>query len=831
MFAEVCVNLAAVQGSFHYQIPDNPEFHPVQAGSLVTVPFSGRTVQGIVLSLDPRSPVEDTKPLQSLLDSEPVLTGTQIALAHWIAKTYHAPLYECFNLMLPPGLSQRADSVYELRAADHETEDPAERRLLSQLQRRGPLRGRQLQRALGRFNWRAAADGLVRRGILSRRSVLHSPTVRARRITTARLALPPDQIDQQMDRIGHTETTRKRRRRMLQALLEEAEPLNVTWVYAESGGNLSDLKYLEKLGLVALGEAEVWRDPLEEMEYVARHPVQLTPDQETAWRQITTQLDSTPQAKPVLLHGVTGSGKTELYLRAVAETIKRGQRALVLVPEIALTPQTVRRFLARFPGRVGLIHSKLSQGERYDTWRRARAGTLDIVIGPRSALFAPLPQLGLIVLDESHDDAYKESERSPRYHARRTAVALARIQGALCLFGSATPDVTSRYRAQRGDYVYVSLPARILGHDNRLRRQSERLGVVSRYRPEAHQARSIDLPPVRVVDMRHELQAGNRSLFSRPLQEALRSVLEAKEQAILFLNRRGQNTFVFCRDCGWVARCPRCDNPLAYHSAREDLLCHHCGYHRSNPSTCPQCRSPRVRHFGAGTQRVEEEFRQMFPEIQSLRWDSDTTRSKGAHEVILAHFQAGRAQVLIGTQMLAKGLDLPLVTLVGVVSADTGLHLPDYRAGERVFQVLTQVAGRAGRGLLGGRVILQTYSPQNYAIEAAAEHDYAGFYARELSERRRLRYPPFVRLARLVYHHTSATEVERESKRVANMLAREFLDEQQRQEMIGPVPCYFEKIRGDYRWQIVLRAENPLGLIPENLPPGWSVDVDPVTLL
>jgi primosomal protein N' (replication factor Y) len=831
MFAEVCVNLAAVHGSFHYEIPDEPHFQPVQTGSLVTVPFSGRMVQGIVLAIEPSSPVESTKPLTDLLDPDPVLTSAQIALAHWMAKRYHAHLYECFNLMLPPGLSQRADSLYEIREPSYETKAPVEARLLALLNRRGPLQGRQLERSLSRMNWRAAADRLVRQGVLSRRSILKAPTVGARRITTARLALPPDRILQRLDEIGHTAATRGRRRRILRALIEEAEPLNVTWVYADSGGNLSDLKYLESKGLVALGEGEVWRDPLEEVEYVARQPPSLTPDQGRAWQVIQAQFEATPQTRPLLLHGVTGSGKTELYLRAVAHALHRGQRSLVLVPEIALTPQTVRRFLTRFPGRVGLVHSKLSQGERYDTWRRARAGSLDIVIGPRSALFTPLPQIGLIVLDESHDDAYKESESSPRYHARSTAIALARVEGALCLLGSATPDLTSRYRAERGEFVYVNLPQRILGHDQRLRRQSVRLGVTVHYQPEAHEARSIGLPPVRVVDMRHELQAGNTSLFSRPLQAALRTVLNAGQQAILFLNRRGRNTFVFCRDCGWIARCPRCDNPLAYHSARQDLLCHHCGYHRANPTTCPQCGSGRVRHFGAGTQRVESEFQEMFPGIQSLRWDSDTTRSKGAHEVILAHFQTGRAQVLIGTQMLAKGLDLPLVTLVGVVSADTALHLPDYRSAEKTFQILTQVAGRAGRGLLGGQVILQSYATDHYAIQAASEHNYADFYSRELSERQSLRYPPFVRLARLVYQHTSQAEAEKECSRVAEMLKRGFPEEQLRQELIGPVPCYFEKIRGEYRWQIVIRAQDPTPLLPENLPRGWSVDVDPVSLL
>jgi primosomal protein N' (replication factor Y) len=580
-----------------------------------------------------------------------------------------------------------------------------------------------------------------------------------------------------------------------------------------------------------LGEAEVWRDPLEQAEFVPRQPPRLTPDQRAAWGVIDAHLAPQGDPRPILLHGVTGSGKTELYLQAMQATLERGRQALLLVPEIALTPQTVRRVLARFPGRVGLVHSQLSDGERYDTWRRARLGQLDIVIGPRSALFTPLPDIGLIVLDESHDESYKEEGRAPRYHARTTAMAYADILGATCLFGSATPDLVTRYQAEQGQLRYLSLPQRILGHRQRIERQASRLGVASQYQPAGDEVETIALPPVRIVDMRQELKAGNLSLFSRPLQEKLGQVLSAGQQAILFLNRRGASTFVFCRDCGWAAHCPRCDRPLAHHPGQDLLRCHHCGYQRRSPAECPECGSSRVRHFGAGTQRVEQDLAALFPGAQTLRWDSDTTRQAGAHEVILAHFQARRAQVLIGTQMVAKGLDLPLVTLVGVISADTALYLPDFRASERTFQLLTQVAGRAGRGLLGGQVVLQTYQPDHYAIQAASTHDYATFYQQELAQRKALAYPPFMRLARLLYRHTSAEWAEAEAERLAAILRDRLTSVGLADYLIGPVPCFFERLRGDYRWQLVVRAPNPAEHLPPDLPEGWTLDIDPVSLL
>ena len=621
---------------------------------------------------------------------------------------------------------------------------------------------------------------------------------------------------------------------MLRYLLREPGPVAVAWLYAESGGSLADLKHLEQLGLVVLGESQVWRDPLQEYTPAISEPPPLTKEQMACWLEIEKgflEAGSGNAPLPYLLHGVTGSGKTEIYLRLVGAALAAGVQAIVLVPEISLTPQTTARFTARFPGQVGLVHSQLSPGERYDTWRRARDGQLSVVVGPRSALFTPFPNLGLIILDECHDDSYYQSD-PPFYHAVEAAIAYARLAGGLCLLGSATPDVTSTYQAAQGKWRYLRMPSRILAHRQVLQSLVDRLGQASRYQPYEEQAETIDLPPVEVVDMRQELKEGNLSIFSRPLQAALGEVLAHDQQAILFLNRRGTATYVFCRDCGHTLKCPRCDTPLTFHSPVESLTCHYCAYQRKMVKTCPQCGSQRIRQYGTGTEKVEADIQALFPQARTLRWDYDTTRKKGAHEVILSHFTAHRADVLIGTQMLAKGLDLPLVTLVVVVLADVGLNLPDYRAPERTFQVLTQVAGRAGRSPLAGKVLLQTFRPESYVIQAAARHSYRDFYRQELEFRRQLKYPPFTSLVRLEYRDRDANRARSTAEKLASQIQRWIVDEDRRAtETVGPVPCFFSRLAGTYRWQIVLRGPDPLSLLRGRPLGDWRVEVNPPSLL
>lgn len=837
-FVEVVVNIPQVDEAFHYHLPPELEGQ-VDVGHLVEVPLGQQRVQGVVSRFVDEPVLSQTRPVLGLVDAQVTLTPVQIALARHLARETLSPLAACIRLMLPPGLSQQVDTLYDVLRLPATGERPlneVQSRLLALLRKRGPLRGRQIDKILPHVEWRKSANILVRRGLLAARSVLPPPSVRPKVVRTVQLACPPEEAERYLAQLGRAGSSAlARRQAMLHFLMREAGPLNVTWLYAESGGNLSDLSKLAEMGLVILSESEVWRDPLEGLEFRPAQPPPLTQAQQVCWAEIEQAIGAAAAGNPTLpflLHGVTGSGKTELYLQAVEATLRLGRQAIILVPEIALTPQTVRRFVGRFPGQVGLMHSNLSAGERYDTWRRARLGLLQVVVGPRSALFTPFPNLGLIVVDECHDDSYYQQEEPPCYHAREAAVAYAHLSGAVCLLGSATPDVTSTYQAAQKRWRYLRLPERILAHRQSVQAQVEKLGLTSRYRSLEGQAQTIDLPPVEVVDMRQELKEGNRSIFSRALQEALGRVLEQGQQAILFLNRRGTATHVFCRDCGYVVKCPRCDLPLTYHSPQQALTCHHCAYRRKMPRACPMCHSERIRQYGMGTERVEQEVLASFPQARTLRWDYESTRQKGAHEIILSHFVNRRADVLIGTQMLAKGLDLPLVTLVGVVLADVGLNLPDYRAAERTFQVLVQVAGRAGRSPLGGRVILQTFQPEHYVIQAAAGHRYREFYLKELEYRRQLGYPPFARLVRLIFRHYQEAEAEATASKLATQLRHWIAEGGYRAtEVIGPAPCFFSRLEGFYRWQIILRGPDPLPLLRNRPLSGWHVEVDPPSLL
>ena len=565
----------------------------------------------------------------------------------------------------------------------------------------------------------------------------------------------------------------------------------------------------------------------------------LTADQQSVWDVIHRALkeagDGAAGKARFLLHGVTGSGKTEIYLRAIAETVAQGRQAIFLVPEIALTPQTIRRVSERFPRQVAIVHGSLPPGERYDTWQRARAGEIQVIVGTRSALFTPLPNPGLIILDEEHDASYKQAPpmTEPYYHARESAEYLMTRNRGVLILGSATPDLLSYHRAQKGHFTWLHLPNRIMGHRRRIQEQAERAGVAARYEKDSEDAVHIGLPPVSVVDMRRELRRGNTSMFSRELEQGLQAVLARGEQAMLLLNRRGQASYVFCRDCGYAVNCRRCDNPMTYHRHDRMMRCHHCGASQSVPQECPACQSRRIRYFGAGTQQVDEALKKLFADVRTLRWDVDTASRPAMHYEILQQFIDRRADILIGTQMIAKGLDLPLVTLVGVVSADLGLALPDYRAGERVFQLLTQVAGRAGRGVLGGKVVLQTYQPKHYVVKAAAGHDYAGFVKKESARRREMGYPPFRRLARILFSYTDPYKTQKQAetgaRRVRQLLQKHDLSGT---SLIGPAPCFFTRIDRHYRWHLLLRGPNPAVALRElKTEPGWQIDLDPTEVL
>jgi primosomal protein N' (replication factor Y) len=822
MYLRIAVNIPSVTGVFDYSLPPEME-GTVGVGQLVSVPFGRQTAQGVVLELIGQPSVAETKPILNVLDPLPVLTSPQLELAKQMAASSLNPLAAMIDLMLPAGLGQQADVLYTLSNPQHavknQQSNATQSRLLGILKEKGSLRGRQIDRHFNKVDWRKAAQTLVRSGVLTSQSILPPPTVRPKYVRKAQLAVPPELAEIALAGLGKTAASLARRQSALRLLMCDPEAIEVAWVYAESGCNLADLQELAERGLIALQETEIWRDPLGKIEDAEQEkensaaPLTLTPDQQRAWDTIQAALQSySQQPKPFLLHGVTGSGKTEIYLRAAAEVIRGGRQAVILVPEIAITPQMVRRFLRRFPGQVGLVHSRLSPGERYDTWRRARLGLLKVIIGPRSALFTPLPAVGLIVADECHDGSYYQSE-PPIYHAVEAAKIYARLCGAVCILGSATPTIQQRYQSEIGESVRLELPKRIQFVNST--------------------SGDPGLPPVSIVDMREELKSGRGGIFSQALVDGLEDVLKKGQQAILFLNRRGTATYVFCRDCGTVAKCPQCDTPLTYHTdGLSDLRCHRCGYSRKMPVVCPHCQSKQIRAYGLGSEKVEAEAGALFPSARVLRWDWETTRQKDAHEIILGHFAAHRADILVGTQMLAKGLDLPLVTLVGIVLADVGLNLPDPFGAERTFNLLTQVAGRSGRSSLGGRVVLQTFQPEHYAIQAASRHDYAGFYSRELDERRQLGYPPFSRLVRLEYRAFDPAKAESEARALAARLSKEIVEDGRVQtDLIGPVPCFFAKVAGWYRWQVVLRGPDPASLLRGKSLNNWRVEVDPVSLL
>ena len=817
-FVQIVVNVPAVSGIFDYSIPDSL-VGQIGIGHLVIAPFGKQTVQGVIFRFIDQPSVPEVKEIIGLIDPTPVITQAQIALAEVMAESTFSSLASIVSLFLPAGLSQEADVLYQTidnrpLIPDDVPSSTINRRLLDLLKERGPLRSRQIDTHFRKVDWRKVASYLVKKGVLESKSVLPPARVRSKYIKTAQLAVSLEVAEAAMENLGKTESTQTRRKKALQFLMQVKDAINVSWIYAESGCNLADLQELEERGLIRLFETEIFRDPLEKTiqqvdSYTSKQVEELTPEQTSALREVSKAILSSQALHPFLLQGVTGSGKTEIYLRATEEVIKRGKQAIILVPEIALTPQTVHRFLSRFPGQVGLVHSKLSEGERYDTWRRARVGSLKVIIGARSALFSPLPNLGLIVADECHDSSYYQADL-PFYHAITAAQIYARLAGAVCILGSATPTVVQRYQAEGRELKRLELPRRIF---------------------------ESGLPPVQIVDMRDELKADQRGIFSRLLLKELESTLERGEQAILFLNRRGTATYIFCRDCGHVLRCPNCDTPLTLHlEEKERLLCHHCGYERGKPHTCPSCGGRQIREYGLGSERVEAELSTIFPHARPLRWDWETTREKHSHEMILTHFAAHRADVLIGTQMLAKGLDLPLVTLVGIVLADVGLYLPDPFAGERVFQVLTQVAGRAGRSERGGKVVLQTFDPANQVIQSAARHDVNGFYEYELEQRKRLGYPPFSRLVRLEFRHQDASIARAEAQKLAEKLGELLVSGNWKQTtMIGPVPSFFAKIGGYYRWQIILRGPEPVSLLRDGALTrrlmDWRVEVDPISLL
>lgn len=831
----VVVNIPGLKNLYDYEVPES--FGTLQKGSLIVVPFGKMHAQAVVLEEIHETEIEDIKKISGNVDAEPVLTPQQMQLAEWMAEHFVSSISDCVHLMLPAGMNQMADVLYSIKRSPQPGEELSklQQRILKEISQRGSMRARQMRSTYSRENWKASVRSLLRKGILESQSILPDPRVHRKSIRTAQVIQSPAQIEERQDEFGKTgSAASERRKAAVDFLLQEGIPVNVAWIYASSGANASDLKILEEKGFIHLSEMEIWRDPLEHVEVSPASAPELTPAQQTAWKKIESSLKNEKASYPILIHGVTGSGKTELYLRAVENTVKKGKQVLVLVPEISLTPQTVKRFMARFPGQVGLVHSRLSIGERYDTWHRARMGKIPIIVGPRSALFSPLSNLGLIVVDEFHDASFYQSENAPFYDTVQTAIAYTKISNCPILLGSATPDISLFFKSQSEGWEIIHLPDRILAHQDYIKNKAAEFSQqIPILKNEGNTAASLPLPLVQIVDMRNELKLGNHSIFSRSLQTALKTVLERKQQAILFLNRRGSATYVFCRSCGKALICPHCDLPLTLHEDQSKLVCHSCGYSRLIPRECPACGKQQIGKYGSGTQKVEEELAGLFPEARILRWDADSARLKGAEELLLSHFANHHADFLIGTQMLAKGLDLPLVTLVGIMLADVGMNFPDYRAAERSFQVLTQVAGRSGRSPLGGQVILQTYQPDHSVIRRVAGHDFNGFYSDEIIHRRELAYPPFTQLVRLEVRHTDPLVAAKKAEDLSQKL-RQYIEEHHlEKEMIlsGPVPPFFARIRGYYRQQIILRGKDPSSVLQKFSLEDWRVEVNPPDLL
>jgi primosomal protein N' (replication factor Y) len=652
---------------------------------------------------------------------------------------------------------------------------------------------------------------LEKEGIAIREITNEAPKARSRKRRLLEINITGDQLDKALKDLHNRNATRQYK--LLKLLSEENKSLFQVDALQRSGATSSVVSALEKNGFLRISEQHIRRDPLENMNVSLSSPLRLVPEQHEALTKIVSSLDNKDGNRPFLLYGITGSGKTEIYLQALAEVIKRGRQGIVLVPEISLTPQTIQRFWERFPGRVGVLHSQLSPGQRHDEWQAIKDGAFDVVIGPRSALGAPLPDIGLIIIDEEHDAAYKQQDPAPRYHARELAEQIARLGNAVLILGSATPDISSYHKSATGEYELLPLLKRIVPSVNK--------GI-----------RLESLPRVNIIDMRDELKAGNTSIFSKALHLGINETLARHEQSILFLNRRGTATSVQCRSCGYIAQCTNCSTAYTFH-APNTLRCHQCNRSVATTKTCPECSSEKIRFVGIGTQRVVKEVLSSFPKARVLRWDRDTATGQAAHQKILDAFLKHEADILVGTQMLAKGLHFPLVSLVGAINGDIGLHLPDFRAAERTFQVLSQVAGRAGRGLTEGQAIIQTYDPENYAMQAVSRTSFEDFYEKEISFRRMLGYPPFTNMIRLICTHPSESRAEHDAKKMAQRLRDEIAMRGLSEiRLIGPAPAYIQRVRGRYRWNLVVQGTQPRVLL-ENIALGdtWTIDVNPVSLI
>ncbi len=784
-FAEIVFPLP-VQHAFTYAIPKHLQ-EVLAVGHRVLAPFGKRKLTGYVVGLTDHTELTDLKEIEDLLDDEPVLSPEMLELTHWIADYYMAAWGEVIDASLPAGInleSRRRVHLAERLTREQilalETITKKQRELLLVLSRKGSQVVNQLEMSQGVIGLNYNLQLLSRKRLITITRELIEPKVRikyARYLKLAPELQQPVNLDAQISILLQNHS---RQAELLHELSHSPAGLAQTDLLRRTKVSNSVLKTAIKNGLILVEEKEVFRD------YYSGHPLQefesisLNTDQKAALQQLINHIN-TSQFMPVLLFGVTGSGKTQVYIETLMAVRRRNRNAIVLVPEIALTPQTVSRFKAHFGNDVAVLHSRMSNGERYDSWRRIRSGQVHIVIGPRSAIFAPLPNLGLIVVDEEQESSYKQNEMNPRYHARDVALVRGKMNQAIVILGSATPSVESFYNTQSRKYQRLELPRRVA---------------------------ELPLPQVRIVDMRQEWQQYHgqpSTILSRALLGKIAEKITYQEQVILLQNRRGFSTFILCKECGHVERCIHCNITLTYHLAGHRLRCHYCDYQKPAPISCPKCGGVQITYHGTGTQRVEEEIKLHFPRVRVVRMDLDTTTRKGAHDRILHDFREGLYDILLGTQMVAKGLDFPRVSLVGVISADTTLQLPDFRASERTFQLLTQVAGRSGRKGKQGEVIIQTYSPQNHSIIFAQKHDYLRFFTKEVQERKELSYPPFSRLILIEFRGRQEKTVQNTAQRFATSFQFK-----KYYQLLGPAPAPLAKLKNEHRYHLIIKYDRQL---------------------
>jgi len=813
LFVEVAVVLPVI-GTYHYQVPVHLR-QKVAVGRQVLVPFGSRRLTGYVLGLatslsdELQATVRDVLQVSS---EESYFNEADLPFYRWLSNYYLAPLGEVIQWVLPGGTSSSTRrvasvtdagelSLFQSKLGDDETA------VLSLLREHPKQTLVQIRRLLPQYDVAKICRGLSRKGLLAWEDHLLEPRIRPRYL---KVVSPLEDMEW-----PNLEEQLKPKEREILNILKEEGPCLLRDLQWRVGNGYYWVRKMADRGLISVRPQEVYREPIGENSIEPRPKPKYTSHQKQAIEAISRALEQ-KQFSSFLLHGITGSGKTEVYMAAAAEAMRLGRQSLVLVPEIALTTQIESLFRHRFQSRVAILHSGLGSGERRDEWVRVRRGEVDVVVGARSAVFAPIDRLGLIVVDEEHDNSYKQ-ERGLRYHGRDAAVMRAKMAGAVVVMGSATPALSSYYNALQGKFHLLNLPQRI---DHR------------------------SLPKVTVIDMKRQRQG---DLISHPLRQALADTLSARKQALLLINRRGYANFVLCRNCGYVIHCRNCAVSLTWHKTGEKLRCHLCGLAMAVPPACPQCNGDTLKSFGFGTQRVEKEVKRLLPEARVNRMDRDTTRSKRAHRKLLNELRHGRTDILVGTQMIAKGHDFPNITLVGVVSADIALQWPDFRAAENTFQVLTQVAGRAGRGDSPGRVLVQTYNPGHYSIQFAKNHDYLRFFNEEMNFRQDLGYPPYRRLILFQL----AGNVEEKTREAAQLLAvqcqkisRKRSELLQELEMLGPVAAPLGKVKGKYRWQLLLKSSKVASLIEagRELVNWWHVelrgsgvsltaDVDPVSLI